>query len=1104
MSQPNRAGTRPVRIAFVTVAVALALSGTALAQAVRGTLLGNVTDTQGGAVPGVSVTATETQTNAARTAVTNQSGNYVFVNLKDGLYRVETELTGFKKFSRDGIEVKVNSTMRVDIILEVGAMTETVEVVQETPLLQTDRADTGRTIEGRQVQELPLSGGRNFQGMWATVPGTVTLSRPHSQFFNPQDSQETKFNGQSRLSNNVQIDGVDDNHKTGLLSVLIPSAESIDSVNVTTSNFDAEFGRAGGSVTTVVMKSGTNQFKGSLFFFGNSEATQARSYFSSSTSVKPETKYQQFGATLGGPILKDKLFFFTDYQRTVDNLGAVRRVVIPPAEWRNGDFSSASTKIYDPATGNADGTGRTQFPGNVIPANRISPVALAILAQIPPPNIAGAAFGQVNYELPSSEREKTTDAFNIKLNYNPTQSDQLSLRFSYMRPEIFVPGTFGELGGAGADFAGTGYQNTYSTALTWTRTLSQSLVMEWRAGFMKYHNEAQSTGQGLESSTEVGIPGANYDDFSSGISRISIGNGFTDPLVGFSNSLPWDRGETTVSVVGMITKLTGNHTIKVGTEVRHNEDFLLQIQDAGGVRGQFSFNGARTAIPTDSAAQNGIANSLAAFLLDAPSQIQRDIKVIDRPGTKHWAVFAFVNDKWQVTPKLTVDLGLRWEYYTPLVGIEDQGGLSNYDPSNNTVRIAGYGDIPQNIGVESTWTNFAPRLGASYRFNEKTVLRAGFGTTIVPFPDNRYAYNFPVKQTEQFNAPNTFAPAGKMANGFGPPTYFDIPASGIVDASIPQLRNAQPFYVQPDLKEAKLHSWNVAFQRQLPWNLVAEVAYVGNVGKGILLPDYNINAGLTLGADNAGRPYYQKYGRTANINSWLATDTSYNSLQAKLDRRFRNGFLVTTSYTLGRAINYSGETDIDTPADIERSKGRADFDRTHVFASSFIWDTPFFKQDKSALGWILGGWQIGGIFTVYSGTPVNFTASNATLRAPDNTQRPNLNGGDPEVFGDIGPGQLYFDTTVFSAPEQNTWGNMKRFDSIDGPGFWRVDLSLVKRFHFGDRVAAELRADAFNAFNHPAFGNPNGSFGGATFGQVTGMAGAYTPRLVRFGARVTF
>ncbi len=1092
------------RIALLSAAVVLALSGTALAQAVRGTLLGNVTDTQGAPVPGVTVTATETQTNVARTVVTNQSGHYVFANMKDGLYRVETELTGFKKFSRDGVEVKVNSTVRVDVILEVGAMTETVEVVQETPVLQTDRADTGRTIEGRQVAELPLGYNRSFQGMWVTVPGTVTMTRPHSQFFNPQDSQETKFNGQSRLSNNVQIDGLDDNHKTGLLTVLIPSAESIDSVNVSTSNFDAEFGKAGGSVTTVVLKSGTNQFKGSVFAFGNTESTQARQYYSSASAAKPKTKYQQFGATFGGPIIKDKLFFFTDYQRTVDNLGNTYRNVVPPAEWRNGNFSSASTTIYDPATGNADGTGRTPFPGNIIPPSRISPVAQSILALLPLPNLPGVAFGQNNYEF-SSTREKTTNAVNAKLNYNPTTKDQLSLRFSYQRPEIFDPGTFGEYGGpANGGFAGSGSQNTYSGALTWTRTLSQSLIMEWRAGLSKYHNQALSQGTGLTTANDVGIPGANYDDFSSGMSQITINQGYTNPLLGFSASLPWDRGETTVNVVGMLTKLTGNHTIKVGMEVGHNKDFLLQIQDAGGVRGQFSFNGSQTAIPTDSKAINGLANSFASFLLDVPGQIQRDIKVIDQPGTKHWRVFAFVQDKWQVTQKLTVDLGLRWEYYTPFVGIEDKGGLSNYDPSNNTVRIAGYGSIPQDVGVESNFKNFAPRLGFAYRFDEKTVLRGGFGTTIVPFPDNRYAYNFPVKQTNQFNAPNSFAAAGKMANGFGPPDFFPIPDSGIVDASIPQLRNAQLFYVQPDLKEAKLHSWNVAFQRHLPWNLVGEVAYVGNVGRGIILPDWNINAGMTLGADNAGRPYYQLYGRTANVLSWLTTNTHYNALQAKLDRRFRNGFLLTTSYTLSRAINYSEETGIATPADIERSKGRPNFDRTHAFAASFIWDMPFFREDKSVLGWVLGGWQVSGLFTAYSGTPVNFTADAATLRAPGNTQRPNLNGGDPEVFGAIGPGQLYFDTSVFSAPEQNTWGNMTRDDSINGPGFWNVDLSLVKRFRFGDKVSAELRADAFNAFNHPNFGQPNGSFGGATFGQVTGMSGSYLPRLVRFGARVLF
>ena len=608
----------------------------------------------------------------------------------------------------------------------------------------------------------------------------------------------------------------------------------------------------------------------------------------------------------------------------------------------------------------------------------------------------------------------------------------------------------------------------------------------------------------------MGIPGANYDDFSSGISRISIGNGFTDPLVGFSNSLPWDRGETTVSVVGMLTKLTGNHTIKVGTEVRHNEDFLLQIQDAGGVRGQFSFNGARTAIPTDTAAQNGIANAFAAFLLDAPSAIQRDVKVIDRPGTKHWAVFAFAQDKWQVTPKLTVDLGLRWEYYTPLVGIEDQGGLSNYDPSNNTVQVAGYGDIPQNIGVESTWTNFAPRLGASYRFDEKTVLRAGFGTTIVPFPDNRYAYNFPVKQTEVFTPPNSFAPAGKMANGFGAPTFFPIPDNGIVDASIPQLRNAQLFYVQPDLKEAKLHAWNVAFQRQLPWNLVGEVAYVGNVGKGIILPDYNINAGQTLGLDRAGQPYNVLYGRTANVLSWLATDTNYHSLQAKLDRSFRNGFLVTTSYTLGRAINYGQSNTRGRPTSTRRPTssaaraGPTSTARTCSRPASSGTCRSSRRATTSCTGCSAAG-RSAASSPPTPGLPVNFSASNATLRAPDNTQWPTRIAGDPEVFGDIGPGQMYFDIDgLRRAPGE-------RLQQHEAPRLDRRPRLLASRPVAREAVPVR-RADLGRAASGrvqrvqpPGLRPPERQPSAApTFGQVTGMATAYSPRLVRFGARVIF
>jgi hypothetical protein len=371
-------------IGLIALAFVFLSAGSLDAQAVRGTLLGNIVDQAGLALPGATVTATDVGTNIATTAVTNESGYYIFSTLRDGTYRVQAELSGFRKTVREGVEVKVNTTVRVDLRLEVGALEESITVVGESPVLQTDRADTGRTIEAIHLQEVPLGFNRNFQGMLITVPGASRPFRPHSEFFNAQDSLSTVVNGQSRLANNVQLEGVDDNHKTGLLTVLIPSAEAIETVSVSTSNYDAEFGRAGGAITNVQLKSGTNDLKGSVFAFGNTEATNSSGYFS---HLNPDTTYLQAGFTLGGPIRRDRVFFFGDYQHTLDHAGRTQRATIPTMAFRRGDFSAAPTIIYDPATGNPDGTGRQPFPGNVIPANRISPIAQAILANLPEPNL---------------------------------------------------------------------------------------------------------------------------------------------------------------------------------------------------------------------------------------------------------------------------------------------------------------------------------------------------------------------------------------------------------------------------------------------------------------------------------------------------------------------------------------------------------------------------------------------------------------------------------------------------------------------------------------------------------------------------------------------
>ena len=1090
-------------LAALALLVVLLLPSLAAAQAANGTLLGTVSDESGAGVPGATVTATEINTNLSRTAVSNETGYYIFSNLKDGTYRVEAELQGFKKFLREGVKVDVNTTVRVDVGLSVGDLNETVTVISETPALQTDRTDTGRIIDAKQVTEMPLAFNRNFQGILVTVPGTTRPFRPHSQFFNSQDSLSTQVNGQSRLANNVQIEGLDNNHKTGLLTVLIPPPDALETVSVSTSNYDAEFGRSGGAVTNVTLKSGTNDLKGSVFYYGNTEATNASDYFSHLT---PETTFSQFGFTVGGPIIRNKFFFFGDYQRTVDDLGYVVRATVPTMRMRNGDFGESSTNIYDPTTGALNGADRVPFANKIIPANRISPVAQNILRLMPEPNIAGAAFGQVNYQK-AQVREKTTNGMDAKLNYTVDQANNLSYRFSWQRPEVFDPGPYGDVGGPANDgFAGTGTNDTYSTAANWTRVFSSTLIMEVRGGMSYYHNVATAQGAGLNTSSEVGIPGANLDEFTSGISRLTIA-GYTAPVIGFSPSLPWDRSERTWNVAATMTKLVGNHTVKFGGEWRHNRDFLLQVQDAGGSRGEFQFNSSGTGSPAETASNNSIANSFASFLLDWPNVVRRDLKVVD-PGTKHWATFAFVHDKWQLNPNITLDLGLRWEYYQPLTGLESEGGLSNYDPSTNTLNVAGYGATPVDLGVEKTLSHFSPRTGISWRLDEKTVLRAGYGASTIPFPDNRFAFNFPVKQNNSGSAANGFQRAGTMAAGFPEPVFVNIPENGVIPAT-GTLLNATYDFIPTGLHEGTLHSWNVAFQRQLPYSLTAEIAYVGNRGEDLVM-DVDRNASLVPGSGNVGRPQFAPFNRTGTTRTRTNDGKSeYNAMQIKVDRRFKDGILVTNSYTLSRGRDYVSENNsIATPMDFDKSWARSDFDRLHNYVLSAIYELPWGPGKKwlseGTAGKIVGGWQLSGLFQAQSGTPLNITGNGTLFNTPGNTAYANLNG-ENTVLGGLGPGQLYFDPTVYSLPAAGTQGNMKRNAGPDGPGFWQLDMSLFKRFSVGGSRFAEFRVDAFNVTNSVRWANPVTGFStaaGNTFGQITGTNGAQ--RSLRFGGRFVF
>jgi hypothetical protein len=1022
---------------FVLLSV-LVCPTVAAAQAVTGTLLGTIRDQGGLSMPGATVTITETRTNISLNSVTNDAGFYTFPSLKDGTYRVVAELAGFKRVLRDGVIVPVNTTIRVDLAMEVGTLEESITVVGESPILQTDRADTGRILESKIVTDMPLTFNRNFQSALILVPGTTRPHREHSAFFNSQDSLAVEVNGQPRLANNTMIEGLDNNHKTGLLQVIIPAADALETVSVSTSNYDAEFGRSGGAVTNVTLKSGTNQVKGSVFTFGNTDATNASDYF---THLKAPTKFLNAGFTVGGPIVRNKFFFFGDYQRTIDNFGYVVRATVPTMAMRNGDFSAVTQRVYDPLTGDpATGNNRTPFDNNIIPSNRISPIARRLLQFVPEPNIAGAPLGQANFQK-AQTREKTTDGFDTKLNYSASAKDQVSVRFSFMRPVVFDPGAFGDYGGPANDgFAGTGTNKSISTAMTWTRTLTNTTLLDVRGGLNYYHNVALSQGANLNTSTDVGIPGANLDDYTSGLTRFEIG-GYTNPTLGFSPSLPWDRSENTWHIASTLTQVRGTHTLKAGGEWRKNKDVLLQTQDAGGPRGRFIFNAAGTGSPAEAASLTGIANSLGAFLLDWPSGVARDLKVIDEPGTKHWSMAAFVHDKWQVRPDLTIDLGLRWEYYDPLVGIEGAGTLANYDPTINSILVAGFGSTTNAVNVQKWYKNWAPRTGMSWRLSDKSVVRAGYGASAIPFPDNRYAFTFPVKQNYSGSVANNFQRAGTMAAGFPAPVLANIPSSGIILAS-GSLLNSTFDVIPPGLHEGILHSWNVAFQRELPNHFSADIAYVGNRGIDLVL-DVDGNASMLYGSGNAGRPQFAQFNRTGVSRTRTNSGKSqYHGLQMKLDRRFSNGLMVTNSYTLSKSMDYANEnTGIGTPIDFDLSWARSNFDRLHNYVASTIYELPFGPGKQwmtdSLAGRIIGGWQISTLFVAQSGMPVNVIGNATLLNTPANTAFANLNG-DNKVLGGLGPGLLYFDPAVYSLPAANLQGNMKRNGGPDGPGFWQL------------------------------------------------------------------
>ena len=1130
---------RPV-IGSVLILLVLCFSHAALGQAVNGTLLGTVSDSSGAAVSGAEVTATLTSTGSIHVSSTNGSGNYTFPDMQPGLYTITVDAKGFKKAEQQNINLLPDASPRVDVTLQPGNVSETIIVTTAPPTLQTDRADISTKIEAASVMELPLTTNRNYQSLLNLVPGVAPAVFQHSQFFNANDSLQTEANGMPRVSNLYQIEGIDDDQRTGLLQILIPPADAIQTVDISTNNYEAELGRSVGAITNVTLKSGTNQFHGSAFEYIQNSAVNARSYFAGPLG---HLSYNYFGGSVGGPVIKDKLFFFGDYLRTDDEEQASSTFTIPDARYYtanssgNIDLSAALSgtkgQIYDPATGDGSAAHpRTPFVNNQIPLSRVNPVSLTILKDL---NAAAAKYGTLNSTKPLSAPTnnyttnlpfaKKSNSYDIKIDYTPTEKNHLSGRFSHQTYSIIQAPAFGSfLGGpAGGGFESNGTAHTYSTGGNLDHVFSPSFFTEVRVGLAHARNSANPTDYTTSDATTIGIPGVNIagQPFTGGQAQITINDGISSPLIGYSASVPWIRAESNIDMVNNWTKVKGNHTIKWGVDLRRVRDDLLQDQTFG-PRGVFNFSANQTFDGTAATAGKGTnaINDIASFLLDQPSSTGRDLNTIF-PCYRQWWFFTFGADKWQVSPKLTVDLGVRWEFYPPATP-RVAGGFSNYNPTNNTLVLAGLGSNPSNLGLVTKYDYFAPRTGISYRLSDATVVRSGFGISYIPFTDNTYAYDYPVRANNSYNpvggsayTPAVLADGATVATyqaGFPAPVPVPIPSNGIIAANTPALISQVYTYIPSTFRNSYAEAWNLAVQQAFGANFSFQIAYVGNHGTRMNLSQ-NINLPSTYGGGNNSLPENTTAftggttGRTAATNEYfLGASSNYNSLQVQLTKRLSAGLSFTSGFTWGKELDYAtgGDDNGGVPffINFRRNYAPGDFDRAKNFEQSFNYQLPAGRGHahfNSGIGdAVLGGWRLTGVISMLSGLPFTAVANGNTLNTPGTQQDASISGG-LKVLHNIGPGNQWFDTSNFTQPAgcpgsttpcpAPGLGNTGR-NQFRGPGYLQDNFSLAKKFTIYRELALETSIAAVQLSNTPQFGLPNGTYTSTNFGQITGTLGS--------------
>ena len=1102
------------------------LAAAARAQAPSGEISGVVTDPSGAPMPGVTITLTNQSTNAVRELQTNESGVYVLPAIPPGVYTLKATLSGFRTLERKDIGVQVGSASRIPLTLEVGALTEVVEITGGAPLLQSSNSAVGTVIENRAIVELPLN-GRNYLQLASLIPGATTNGPSSSQGKQRMGGQRNSFAlnvaGQRIHYNHYSLDGIENTDLNFNSYMLLPSVDALQEFNVLSGLFDAEYGRAIAQINAST-KSGTNQLHGTVFEFARHSSLDAKNYFDRDDRPIPPFKRNQYGGTLGGPVVipklvngRDKLFFMVNWEGLRETKSLTATPSVPLTAWRTGDFSNLRDgsgnliPIYDPATRVFDAAGNviqapTPFPGNRIPANRIHPISRALTEYWPLPLTETTGANYVNDE----PRRIDADQVTYRLDFTQSGNSSWFFRHSFSHELGYDPFAIPDMG-INTD------TDVQQLALGFTRVFASNKLNDLRFGLGKLKNSHISPRANVDNVVgRLGINLPNDNPLYWGVPNVGV-TGLSG--IGEESDAPFINDDTTLQVVDNFTWTLGEHSIKFGGELRH----VLYDQIGGVVtRGRWAFDGRYTQNPLLPAAQRGGA-AFADFLLGHFNRSEGQVGApIANFRSNYFALYA--QDSWKITPNLTINYGLRWEYDQPFTDENDAIVNIDFDWANRYAPVfvrTGVGDpyegnppfrLAPNVeyvrdgrfgrgAYRSDYNDIAPRLGIAWMFDPKTVVRAGGGIYYVRDIGNA------VFDTVR-NAPFTIR-RDEPAETFRPNLSYEQPFA----------RTGAPTFIlanQYDEPSSYVGQWSLGVQRELPGAMTLDATYFGSAGVHLRrLMSYNNPEPSQLANSNLARPFPQ-FGSIQVMSA--PGHSSYHALYLKVQRRFSQGLSFLSSFSYGKSIdNGSGvrTTDGDslTPSNnynLELERGLSAFDFRRRWTTSWLWDLPVGRDKRwlnrgGVLDWIAGGWQIGGIVTLQDGFPFTVLCGGGTIQNGGGVCYPDPTGEEWRLSSDERSRTRWFNTNAFV--DRNPAGGPFRYgtvarNSLIGPGIVSVDASANKRFPITAGTYAELRIEVFNVPNHPIWNQPGNTLRTPTFGVITSTR--MDSRQVQIGMKLVF